>query len=144
MTAKYCGGRVPDEPAATGPLAAAAARAAADTAAAVERIAPHAALTAIWGLVDQANKHIDDEKPWALAKDPAAAARLGRCLRGCLEALRATAVLLWPFLPATAERMWHDLGLDGTPAAVVPAAGDLLPAGTQLRPSGSLFPRIVE
>jgi hypothetical protein len=40
--------------------------------------------------------------------------------------------------------MWHDLGLDGTPAAVVPAAGDLLPAGTQLRPSGSLFPRIVE
>jgi len=144
MTGKYCGGKVPEESAAAGPLAATATRAAADTAAAVERIAPHAALTAIWSLVDQANKHIDDEKPWALAKDAAALPRLGRCLRGCLEALRATAVLLWPFLPSTAERMWSDLGLEGTPAAVAPAAGDLLPAGTVLRPSGPLFPRVVE
>ena len=110
----------------------------------MERIAPHAALTAIWALIGQANKHIDDEKPWALAKDPAAAPRLGSCLRGCLEALRATAVLLWPFLPATAERMWRDLGLTGTPAAVVPGPFDLLPPGTPLRPSGPLFPRIVE
>jgi methionyl-tRNA synthetase len=122
----------------------AAERAAAETAAAIERIAPHAALTAIWTLIGQANKHIDDEKPWALAKDPAAAPRLGRCLRGCLESLRATAVLLWPFLPGTAERMWRDLGLEGTPAAVVPGGWDLLPAGTQVRPSGPLFPRIVE
>ncbi len=107
-------------------------------------IAPHNALAAIWLLVGQANKHIDDEKPWALAKDPASTPRLGRCLRGCLEALRATAVLLWPFLPGTAERMWHDLGLEGTPAATVPGGWDLLPAGTRVRPSGPLFPRIVE
>ena len=144
MTGKYCAGSVPDEPSAGGPLGAAAARAADETAAAVARIAPHAALTAIWTLVGQANKHIDDEKPWALAKDPAAAPRLGRCLRGCLEALRATAVLLWPFLPGTAERMWRDLGLPGTPAAVVPGPFDLLPPGAPLRPSGPLFPRIVE
>jgi len=144
MTGKYFDGKVPAESSAAGPLAAAAPRAAADTAAAIERIAPHAALTAIWALIGLANKHIDDEKPWALAKDPAAAPRLGRCLRGCLEALRATAVLLWPFLPATAERMWRDLGLEGTPAAVTPGGWDLLPPGTQMRPSGSLFPRIVE
>jgi methionyl-tRNA synthetase len=144
MAVKYCAGMVPDESSADGPLAAAAERAAAETAAAVERIAPHAALTAIWALIGQANKLIDDEKPWALAKDPALARRLGRCLRGCLESLRATAVLLWPFLPGTAERMWRDLGLEGTPAALAPGGWDLLPPGTGLRPSGPLFPRIAE
>ena len=144
MTGKYFDGRVPAASTAAGPLAAAAPRAAADTAAAIERIAPHAALTAIWALVGQANKHIDDEKPWALAKDTAAVPRLARCLRDCLEALRATAVLLWPFLPGTAERMWRDLGLEGTPATVAPGDWDRLTAGAPLRPSGPLFPRIVE
>jgi methionyl-tRNA synthetase len=144
MTGKYFAGAVPGEPSAGGPLAAAAEGAAAEAGAALARIAPHAALTAIWSLVDHANKHIDDEKPWALAKDPAAAPRLARCLRGCLEALRATAVLLWPFMPATAERMWRDLGLEGTPASVVPGGWDLLTAGTKLLPSGPLFPRISE
>jgi methionyl-tRNA synthetase len=144
MAGKYFAGLVPGESSANGPLAAAADRAAAAAAAAVERIAPHAALTAIWVLIGQANKHIDDEKPWALAKDPAATPRLGRCLRGCLESLRATAVLLWPFLPGTAERMWRDLGLEGTPAAVTPGGWNLLPPGTRLRPSGPLFPRIAE
>jgi len=126
------------------PLAAAAAAAAAEAEAAVERIAPHAALTAVWSLVGQANKFLDDEKPWSLAKDPAARPRLGRCLRGCLEALRSIAVLAWPFMPGTAERMWHDLGLAGTPASVIPGGWDALPSDTQLRPSGPLFPRIEE
>jgi methionyl-tRNA synthetase len=142
MTGKYFAGLVPGESSGDGPLAPAAALAAAEAAAAVERIAPHAALTAIWALVGQANKFLDDEKPWTLAKDPSARPRLGRCLRGCLEALRATAVLVWPFLPGTAERMWRDLGLEGAPAAATPGGWDLLPANTQLRPSGPLFPRI--
>jgi methionyl-tRNA synthetase len=142
MTGKYFAGIVPGESSGDGPLSSAASSAAVDAAAAVERIAPHAALTAIWALVGQANKFLDDEKPWTLAKDPSARARLGRCLRGCLEALRATAVLVWPFLPGTAERMWRDLGLEGAPAAATPGGWDLLPANTQLRPSGPLFPRI--
>jgi methionyl-tRNA synthetase len=144
MTGKYFAGIVPGESSGECPLAPAAALAATEADAAVERIAPHAALAAIWALVGRANKFLDDEKPWALAKDPAARPRLGRCLRGCLEALRATAVLLWPFLPGTAERMWRDLGLEGTPAAVAPGGWDLLPPGTQVRPSGPLFPRIEE
>jgi methionyl-tRNA synthetase len=144
MTGKYRAGAVPSGGSRETPLAAAAAAAATETRAAIARIAPHAALAAIWGFVGQANKFVDDEKPWALAKDPGAAARLDRCLRGLLEALRATAVLLWPFLPATAERMWRDLGLEGTPAAVEPGGWDLLPPGTQVRPSGPLFPRIEE
>jgi methionyl-tRNA synthetase len=144
MTGKYRAGAVPAAGSAETPLAAAAREAARAVQDAVGRIAPHAALAAIWGLVGQANKFVDDEKPWALAKDPRAAARLDRCLRGLLEALRATAVLAWPFLPATAERMWRDLGLDGTPAAVEPGGWDLLPPGTTVRPSGPLFPRIEE
>jgi methionyl-tRNA synthetase len=143
MAGKYCGGAVPEAaPGAGGGLQAVAAQAAADLEAALERIAPHAALGHLWSVVRQANKLIDDEKPWALAKDPAAHARLARCLRDCLEALRAVAALLWPFLPATAERMWHELGLEGAPVPAPPGAWDLLPAGTALRPAGPLFPRI--
>jgi methionyl-tRNA synthetase len=143
MAGKYFEGAVPDAaPGGGSGLPAVAAAAAAELEAALERIAPQAALAHLWTIVRQSNKLIDDEKPWALAKDPAARPRLARCLRDCLEALRATAVLLWPFLPGTAERMWHDLGLDGTPAQTVPGGWDILPAGTRLRPSGSLFPRV--
>jgi methionyl-tRNA synthetase len=144
MSGKYLGGSVPAAASSDGPLARVAAEAAGEAEAAVARIAPHAALGAIWTLVSQANKFVDDEKPWLLAKDPASRERLDRCLRGLLEALRATAILLWPFLPATCERIWGDLGLAGSPAAVAPGGWDLLPPGTQVRSSGPLFPRIEE
>jgi methionyl-tRNA synthetase len=142
MTGKYFGAAVPDAASDGGPLAPAAAAAAEAAEAAMERLAPHAALTAIWSLVGQANKHIDDEKPWALAKDPAARPRLGRCLRGLLESLRATAVLLWPFLPGSADRIWRDLGLEGSPASVEPGGWDRLAPGSAVRSSGPLFPRV--
>ncbi len=145
MNAKYFGGEVPAEgPPTAGALPEAVAAAVAEVPPAMDRIAPQAALAAIWGIVRRANKFLDEEKPWALAKDPAARPRLARCLRDCLEALRATAGLLWPFLPDTAERMGADLGLGGVPAP--PAAGewDLIPPATALRPSGPLFPRIEE
>ncbi len=144
MTVKYLAAEIPAAASVDCPLAALAPVAAAEAETAVGRIAPQAALTAIWVLVGQANKFLDDEKPWTLAKDPLARPRLERCLRGCLEALRATAVLLWPFLPGSADRMWRDLGLEGSPATQVPGGWDLLPAGSRLRPSGPLFPRIEE
>jgi len=145
MTGKYFGGMVPAAaPGNDAVLRSATVAAALDLAAAMERIAPQAALSHLWAIVRRANKFIDDEKPWALAKDPQALPHLARSLRDCLESLRATAVLLWPFLPDTAARMWRDLGLEGSPAAVVPGGWDLLPAGTRVRPSGPLFPRIVE
>jgi methionyl-tRNA synthetase len=144
MTGKYFGGAVPESSSGEGPLGPAAALAAAAAETAVARLAPHAALTAIWSLVGQANKHIDDQKPWALAKDPAARPQLGRCLRGLLETLRATAVLLWPFLPDAADRIWRDLGLEGSPSRVEPGGWDLLPPGNAVHSSGPLFPRVEE
>ena len=56
--------------------------------------------------------------------------------------LRGLAVLVWPFLPGTAERMWRDLGLEGSPAGPVHDGWDLLAPGAPLSPSGPLFPRI--
>jgi methionyl-tRNA synthetase len=134
MTGKYCAGAVPAAGAAAAPLAAAADRAAADAQAAVARIAPHAALAAIWSLVGQANKFVDDEKPWSLAKDPAARARLDRCLRALLETLRATSVLLWPFLPSTAERICWRTALRGRS---MPARSTMI--SSRRRASAALF-----
>lgn len=68
------------------------------------------ALAAVWGLVDFANKYVDDTKPWTL-KTPAVAAELSRVLGTLLEILRQLALALAPFLPQTAEKMAAALGV---------------------------------
>ena len=76
----------------------------------------HDALAALWGLVGDANRFVDGEQPWAIAKaakggDEAAARRLragpGRPARGVPPIALAAA----PFLPATAPRVFEQLGL---------------------------------
>ena len=144
MSGKYFAGKVPDEPSANGPLAVAAERATADTAAAIERIAPHAALTAISD-ADRTGKQAHRRRKTLGAgqgprRGPAARALSARLPRGPAGDGRPPLALP----PGTAERMWRDLGLEGTPAALAPGGWDLLPPGATLCPSGPLFPRIVE
>jgi len=110
---------------------------------AVEQIAPHHALAAVWEFIGRINKFLDDRKPWALAKDPAQRDSLAACLREGLEAMRFTALLIKAFLPHTAARMWSDLGLEGEPSYEdsAPRWNGLTEGGaTSL--SGPLFPRI--
>ena len=80
----------------------------------MNQLAFNRALTAIWELISLLNKYIDDTAPWVLAKDAAKKERLATVMRCLLEALRLVAVLLWPFMPASAERMWEAIGGRGT------------------------------
>src|SRR5438105_9488071 len=73
------------------------------------------ALQAIWSLVNRANQYVDQTAPFKLAKDPAQAARLDEVLYNLAEVCRILAVLLWPFLPSTAEKINQQLGLTGVP-----------------------------
>ncbi len=70
------------------------------------------ALDAIFGLAKRCNKYIDETTPWALAKDEAKKARLGTVLYNLLESIRFIAVLLSPFLPDTADRIFVQLNTD--------------------------------
>ncbi|MFH1625222.1 MAG: class I tRNA ligase family protein, partial [Pseudomonadota bacterium] len=71
----------------------------------------HRALSAIWGFIASVNKYIDETSPWALAKKVDQKERLGTVLCNVAEALRIITVLLLPFIPATAEKIWSSLGI---------------------------------
>src|SRR5699024_5650136 len=100
MVGKYFGGVLPAAGEAQEidlALAAVAARATADAEAAIDRIAPHDALAAIWTLVDAANHYVTDTEPWKVAKDASAlgdGGRLATILVTLAESLRSLAVLL--------------------------------------------------
>jgi methionyl-tRNA synthetase len=68
------------------------------------------ALEVIWDLVRALNRHVEQTKPWELAKDDGAAAELDRVLYELGDGVRAAAVALWAYLPETAERILAALG----------------------------------
>lgn len=76
-------------------------RAKASVTQAVESFALHDALRAIFELVTAANRYVDSQAPWQLAKSPRTAAALERCISTLVYTLRVTAQLLSPFLPST-------------------------------------------
>ncbi len=91
-------------------LAAIRAAYAADDAAQVLRL--------VMALADEANKYIDEEKPWVIAKEAGADARLQAVCTQGLNLFRVLALALAPVLPVTARRVaeflaaplehWHD------------------------------------
>ena len=72
------------------------------------------ALDCIFEMLSRANKYIDETTPWTLAKDESQKERLGTVLYNLLEAIRWGAVLLKPFVPATAEEILATIGTDKT------------------------------
>ncbi len=105
----------------------------------------HKAVAAVWTIVDRANGYLVEKEPWKIAKDPARRAELEGVLYASAETLRILAVLIQPIMPAAAERLWQQLGLDGEVADQrVPQAAvwGQLPPGTRTRKGESLFPRL--
>ncbi len=68
------------------------------------------ALEEIWQRVRRLNRYVEEQAPWQLAKDEARAEDLDRVLRTLAEGLRVVTVLLWPYLPASAEALLAALG----------------------------------
>jgi methionyl-tRNA synthetase len=62
------------------------------------------AVRLIMALADRANQYIDHEKPWALAKDPAQAARVQAVCSAGIELFRVLMIYLAPVLPAMAAK----------------------------------------
>ena len=70
------------------------------------------AITEIFTLFKRCNKYIDETEPWVLAKDEAKKDRLATVLYNLSESITIGASLLWPFLPATSEKIVAQLSTD--------------------------------
>jgi methionyl-tRNA synthetase len=116
MLHRYRDGALP-APGPSGPtgLRTAAERLPAELGRALEAYDPRAALDAVFVLVVRANRHVEDTRPWTLARDAragdsGAARRLDTVLYELAEVCRLVAEGLRPFLPGTAERIAAALG----------------------------------
>jgi methionyl-tRNA synthetase len=98
-------------------------------------------LITIWSLVNRANQYIDQTAPFKLAKDPAQSTRLDQVLYNLLECCRVLAVLLSPYLPTTASRIYQQLNLGPVPQHLDEARWGKLPPGHKVGEPTPLFPR---
>ena len=76
----------------------------------MEKYAFQNALSEVFKVISRANKYIDENAPWVLAKDEAQKPRLARVLYNLLETVRICAGLLQPFMPDTAAEIAKRLG----------------------------------
>jgi methionyl-tRNA synthetase len=105
----------------------------------MERMEFSRALGSYWTIVQRANRFIEEERPWDLAKDPAKRDGLREVLRELVAVLWTTGRVLSPFMPLRMGEMLAQLKapaarIDELPPAEVTVAGLTMP-----RP---LFPRM--
>jgi methionyl-tRNA synthetase len=104
------------------------------------------ALDCVFEMLSRANKYIDETTPWTLAKDEGQRERLGTVLYNLLEAIRWGAVMLAPFIPATAEEILATLGTDKTGYDTIGTADKFcgMTAGSVVGDSRVMFARVDE
>jgi methionyl-tRNA synthetase len=102
-------------------------------------------LTEIWELVDATNQYIVKTAPWNLAKTDEGKERLKTVMYNSAESLRTIAILIYPFMPESAESMNRQLGIDVSieeqGMESIAKWGGLKPGG-QIQSGTQLFPRI--
>ena len=156
MVGKYFGGTLPEEQAADeekdGELVELISSLRTRYEEQMEHYAFQNALAEIFKVIGRANKYIDENTPWTLARDMEAnGARLARVMYNLLEVLRVSAILLTPLSPSLLQRCSGRSApaRPALPGKAPPAMGPCLtlspspgartcfPASTQKRPCPS-------
>ncbi len=144
MIAKNCGGQVPEHRALTAEDEALflQARSLLGTLREeVERQSFHKGLEAIWQVVGEANRYVDQQAPWVLRKsDPE---RMATVLYVLAECLRRIALVIQPVMPESAQKLLDQLGV-GPEQRSFSSFNDGLESGTELPKPKGIFPRYVE
>lgn len=103
----------------------------------------NSAIKNVWALISRTNKYIDETGPWLLARDESKSERLQGVMYNLAETLRIVAILISPYVPITAGKIYEQLGL------VVPeqfllaeAVWGGLSSETTVRKGAPLYPRI--
>lgn len=98
----------------------------------------------VWSLVTRANRYVEENAPWTLAKNKDRD-RLGMVLYNLSESLRLIALYLFPVMPGTSQKIWDALGID---KKIIDCrmqdeqSWGRLSAGTPVNLGQQLFPRI--
>ena len=108
---------------------------------AMDRIDPSQALTAIWELINTANKFIEQKAPWKLSKEKKTG-ELKDMLYDLYESLRIISIALWPYLPGTSESIRTQLGLKADVGTLKELSWGTAKAGVKINKGKPLFPRI--
>jgi methionyl-tRNA synthetase len=103
----------------------------------------HRALEAIWQVVGDGNRYVDEQAPWALKKtDPA---RMATVLYVLAETVRQLAILVQPIMPDSMAKMLDQLAVPANARSFASLGeGGALKPGTSLPKPEGVFPRYVE
>lgn len=151
MIEKYNGGIVPDavEGGASEELLATdkdlkeiAVGAAAKVEAHMDKFQFNLALDEIWAIVRRANKYIDENAPWVLAKDEASKGRLDTVLHNLAESIRIVSVLIYPFMHTTSKEIRKQMGLWFADPVWEDAFTFEAMCGEQVKRGNPIFPRL--
>ena len=148
MVGKYFGGQLPENqaehPEKDGELVGMASSLRDRYEVQMEHYAPHNALAEIFKVIDRANKYIDENTPWVLARDMEAnGPRLAHVMYNLLETLRVSAILLAPFIPTSAAEVLRQIGADAACSTWDSAAQwGALSKTVAVQRGENLFPRI--
>lgn len=124
-------------------LLAMAAAVPAEAAASMDRLDFSSALSAVWRLINRANKYIDETMPWALAKEPTQREKLATVLYNLVEVIRIVTVMISPVMPTVPEKVWTRIGADPAENAGWEAvAWGRTKPGQHVVKAAGLFPRI--
>ena len=107
----------------------------------MEKFAFQNGLALVFKVISRANKYIDENAPWVLAKTEEGKPRLAKVLYNLLETIRVCGGLLTPFMPATAEEIGKRLGNARMDWDSLNTFG-VLPADVATVAGPALFPRI--
>ena len=107
----------------------------------MEKYAFQNGLALVFKVISRANKYIDENAPWVLAKTEEGKPRLAKVLYNLLETIRVCGGLLTPFMPATSEEIAKRLGGARMDWDSLNTFG-VLPADVATVAGPALFPRI--
>ena len=145
MVQKYFGGRLPVEQEYDAALDDALVQAAGSLRdryeTQMEHFAFQNALSEIFTVISRANKYIDENAPWILAKDESKKPRLACVMYHLLETVRICAGLLRPFMPDTTGEIMKRIGADCSGWDSLGAFGGLV-RDAEVTAGPALFPRI--
>ncbi|MCQ2533947.1 MAG: methionine--tRNA ligase [Clostridia bacterium] len=100
-------------------------------------------LDKIFKVIARANKYIDENEPWKLAKDEAQKVRLSTVLYNLLDTVRRCSILLTPVMPHICPEIFEQIGADETCTNLESAnVSGALKKNVTVKKGRVLFPRI--
>lgn len=98
-------------------------------------------LDAIWQVIGDANRYVDEQAPWALKKTDVP--RMNTVLYVLAEVIRHVAILTQPYMPASSGKILDQLAIAPEQRGFAALATPLV-AGTALPAPQGVFPRYIE